>query len=134
MDWSKLQKLSIFLNENDFAREKIDNTLFKKLKNKNMPVVQIYVGDIIFGVTNENMCKEFSKWMQGEFEVSMMRELNFFLGLQIKQSREGTFINQVKYTKELLKQFDMIGSKALTTPMSTSIKLDKDDNRKNVDE
>ena len=92
--------------------------------------MQIYVDDIRFGDTNENMCKEFSKSIQGEFEMSMMGELNFFLGLQIKQSREGTFINQAKYTKELLKRFGMMGSKALTTPMGTSIKLDKDKNKK----
>ena len=80
------------------------------------------------------MCKKFIKCMQGEFEMSMMGELNFFLGLQIKQSSEGTFINQAKYTKELLKRFGMMGAKLLATPMSTSIKLDKDENGKNMDE
>ena len=64
----------------------------------------------------------------------MIGELNFFLGLQIKQSSEETFINQAKYTKKLLKRFDMMGAKPLTTPMSTSIKLDIDENDKNVDE
>ena len=72
--------------------------------------------------------------MQGEFEMSMMGKLNFFLGLQIKQSREVTFINQAKYTKELLQRFGMMGSKEITTPMGTSIKLEKDENGKNVDE
>ena len=72
--------------------------------------------------------------MQGEFETSMMDDLNFFLRLQIKQSSEGTFINQAKYTKEFLKRFDMLGAKLLTTPMSTSIKLDKYENNKNIDE
>ena len=66
--------------------------------------------------------------------TSMMGELNFFLGLQIKQSKEGIFVNQAKYTKEFLKRFGMVGAKALATPMSTSIKLDKDENEKNVDE
>ena len=97
------ERLIKFLNENDFSREKIDNTLFIKVKNKDVLIVQIYVDDIIFGTTNENICKKFAKYMQGEFEMSMMGELNFFLGLQIKQSREETFINQAKYTKELLK-------------------------------
>ena len=55
--------------------------------------MQIYLDDIIFGVTNEIMCKKFAKCMQGEFEMSMMDELNFFLGLQIKQLSEETFIN-----------------------------------------
>ena len=63
-----------------------------------------------------------------------MGELNFFLGLQIKQSSDETFINQAKYTKELLKRFGMMGAKSLATPMSTSIKFDKDENDKNMDE
>ena len=89
-----------------------------------MLIVQIYVDDIIFGATNEVVCKEFAKCMQGEFEMSMMAELNFFLGLQFKQSSEGTFLNQANYTKELLKRFGMMGAIPLATPMSTSIKLD----------
>ena len=79
------------------------------------------------------MCKEFVKYMQGEFEMSMIGELNFFLGLQIKQSSEETSINQAKYIKELLKRFGMMMAKPLATPMSTSIKLNKDENEKNVD-
>ena len=87
------ERLSKFLNENDFTRGKIDNTLFIKIKNEDMCIVQIYVDDIIFGATNKSMSKEFAKNMQGEFEMTMIGELNFFLGLQIKQSSEGTFIN-----------------------------------------
>ena len=90
-----------------------------------MLILQIYIDDMIFGTTNENICKKFAKSMQGEFEMSMMGELNFFLGLQIKKSREVIFINQAKYTKELFKRFGMMGVKALTTPMSTSINLTK---------
>ena len=91
-----------------------------------MLIVHIYIDDIIFGVTNNIMCKKFAKYMQGKFEMSMTGELNFFLRLQIKQSSEGTFINQTKYTKELLKIFGMMGAKPLAMPMSTSIKRDKD--------
>nr|KYP57466.1 Copia protein [Cajanus cajan] len=72
-------------------------------------LVQIYVDDIIFGATNDYLCKEFSSDMQSEFEMSMMGELNFFLGLQIRQTKNGIFINQSKYCKELLKR-GMIGS------------------------
>ena len=96
--------------------------------------MQIYLDDIIFGVTNEIMCNKFAKCMTGEFEMSMMGAVNFFLWLQIKQSIERTLINQGKYTKELLKQFGMMGAKSLVTPMSTFIKLDKEKNDKNVDE
>ncbi|RVX02234.1 Copia protein [Vitis vinifera] len=62
-----------------------------------------------------------------EFEMSMMGELNFFLGLQIKQLKEGTFINQAKYIKDLLKRFNMEEVKVMKTPMSSSIKLDMDE-------
>ncbi|KAK2986327.1 hypothetical protein RJ640_029442 [Escallonia rubra] len=68
-----------------------------------------------------------------EFEMSMMGELTFFLGLQIKQSKDEIFINQAKYTKELLKRFDMEASNAFGTPMSSSLKLDKDEKGKDVD-
>ncbi|KAL6311011.1 hypothetical protein AAG906_018996 [Vitis piasezkii] len=75
---------------------------------------------------------EFSKCMHSEFEMSMMGELNFFLGLQIKQLKEGTFINQAKYIRDLLKMFNMEEAKTMKTPMSSSIKLDKDEKGKSV--
>jgi uncharacterized membrane protein YciS (DUF1049 family) len=90
--------------------------LFTKTKNDDLLIVQIYVDDIIFGSTNENMCSEFSKIMQKEFEMSMMGELNFFLGLQIKQTKNGIFINQSKYIKDLLKKFGIEKSKNLCNP------------------
>ena len=71
------ERLSKFLNDNGFVRGKIDNTLFIKVKNKDMLIVQIYVDDIIFGATNENMCKKFAKSMQGEFEMSRWRSSIF---------------------------------------------------------
>ncbi|KAL4279676.1 hypothetical protein GQ457_03G021980 [Hibiscus cannabinus] len=71
--------------------------------------------------------------MQGEFEMSMMRELPFFLGLQIKQRKDGIFINQVKYIKEKLKKFGLENVKPQATPMSSSTKLDKDEEGKCVD-
>ena len=80
--------LKNFLLENDFSMGKADTTLFVKHKNKNILVVQIYIDDIIFGSTNELLCKEFSSCMSNEFEMSMMGELKYFLGLQIKQNEE----------------------------------------------
>ncbi|RVW91746.1 Retrovirus-related Pol polyprotein from transposon RE1 [Vitis vinifera] len=71
--------------------------------------------------------------MHSEFEMSMMGELNFFLGLQIKQLKEGTFINQAKYIKDLLKRFNMEEAKVMKTPMSSSIKLDMDEKGKSID-
>ena len=86
---------------------KINTTLFIKLRENDILIVQIYVDDIIFGTTNVSLCDEFAKSMHSEFKMSMMGELNFFLGLQIKQIKEGTFINQVKYIRDLLKKFNL---------------------------
>ena len=118
------ERLSKFLIEKGFNREKVDTILFIKVKGRDILVIQIYVDDIIFGATNESLCQEFSKVMQDEFEMSMIGELIFFLGLQVKQTKYGTFINQAKYVKDLLKMFGMESSKPYLTPMSTSTKLD----------
>jgi len=127
------ERLSKFLMNHGFERGKVDTTLFIKNAKDDIILIQIYVDDIIFGATNDHLCKEFASIMQNEFEMSMMGELNFFLGLQIKQLKEGTFINQSKYCKELLKRFEMINAKEMATPMSTSCYLDKDEKGKPVE-
>jgi len=66
-------------------------------------ICQVYVDDIIFGSTNEDVCKEFGDLMSKEFEMSMIGELSFFLRFQVKQIKEGVFISQEKYTQDLLK-------------------------------
>ncbi|GJY79491.1 zf-CCHC domain-containing protein [Tanacetum coccineum] len=111
----------------------IDNTLFTKKKSSNLIIVQIYVDDIIFGSTCQDMCDEFAKIMHDEFEMSMMGELNFFLGLQIKQMEDGIFFNQSKYIKEMLKKFGLEDSKPMKTPMSSDTKLTKDEECESVD-
>ena len=88
--------------------------------------MQIYVDDIIFGSTNAKLCERFAKLMQSRYQMSMMGELSYFLGLQVKQNEEGTFINQSKYTRNLLKKFGMQDSSTASTPMATATKLDKD--------
>jgi hypothetical protein len=72
--------------------------------------------------------------MSREFEMSMMGELQFFLGLQIKQSKEGTFVHQAKYTKDIVRKFKMEDSKAMTTPMSMTTALDADEEGEHMDQ
>jgi hypothetical protein len=71
--------------------------------------------------------------MQNEFEISLLEELSFFLGLQIHQSNQGIFISQTKYIREMLKRFGMEDCKPVITPMQTSCKLSKDDDSKSID-
>ncbi|GJT68533.1 retrovirus-related pol polyprotein from transposon TNT 1-94 [Tanacetum coccineum] len=110
-----------------------DNTLFTKKKNPHIIIVQIYVDDIIFGLTCQDLCDDFSKIMHDEFEMSMMGELNFFLGLHIKQLEDDIFFNQSKYIKEMLKKFGLEDSKPIKTPMSSETKLTRDEDEESVD-
>ena len=126
-------RLSTFLLENHFTRGTNDTTLFTKVENNEILLVQIYVDDIIFGSTNPTLSKKFGELMSSEFEMSMMGELNFFLGLQIKQLPDGIFVNQAKYAKELVKKFGIEDSKAAKTPMATNTYLDADEAGKSVE-
>ncbi|GJX53308.1 retrovirus-related pol polyprotein from transposon TNT 1-94 [Tanacetum coccineum] len=126
-------RLKAFLIKHEYKMGMVDNTLFTKKKSSNLIIVQIYVDDIIFGSTCQDMCDEFAKIMHDEFEMSMMGELNFFLGLQIKQMEDGIFFNQSKYIKEMLKKFGLEDSKPMKTPMSSDTKLIKDEECESVD-
>ncbi|GJY01339.1 retrovirus-related pol polyprotein from transposon TNT 1-94 [Tanacetum coccineum] len=108
-------RLQVFLIKHEYKMGMVDNTLITKKKSSNLIIVQIYVDDIIFGLTCQDMCDEFAKIMHDEFEMSMMGELNFFLGLQIKQMEDGIFFNQSKYIKEMLKKFGLEDSKPMKT-------------------
>src|SRR4051812_19000620 len=72
--------------------------------------------------------------MQAEFEMSMMGELKYFLGIQINQTSEGTYVHQPKYVKELLKKFNLSESKEAKTPMHPTCVLGKDAVSKKVDQ
>jgi hypothetical protein len=78
---------------------KVDATLFTKKISKDLFVLQIYNDDIIFGSANQDFYEEFENMMANEFEMSMIGELNYFIGLQIKQMKNSTFVSQGKYIK-----------------------------------
>nr|GEW77504.1 copia protein [Tanacetum cinerariifolium] len=119
-------RLKAFLIKHEYKMRKVDNTLFTKKKSSNLIIVEIYVDNIIFGSTCQDMCEDFANIMHDEFEMSMIGELNFFLGLQIKQMKDGIFFNKSKYIKEMLKKFGLEESKPIKTPMSIDTKLTKD--------
>jgi len=120
------ERLRDFLLSKGFIMGKVDTTLFTKKIGKNLFVLQIYVDDIIFGSTNQEFCEEFVKMMANEFEMSMIGELSYFLGLQIKQLKNGTFVSQGKYIKDIVKKFGMDDAKAISTPMGTNGSLESD--------
>ncbi|GJW27487.1 retrovirus-related pol polyprotein from transposon TNT 1-94, partial [Tanacetum coccineum] len=113
-------ELSNFLMSKGFTKGTIDPTLFKIKYGEDILLVQIYVDDIIFGSTNPKYSKRFEKLMHSRFEMSLMGEMKFFLGLQIHQSPKGIFINQAKYALEILKKHNMDNCHSIGTPLATT--------------
>jgi hypothetical protein len=85
----------------------VDKTLFTLKYGTDFLLVQIYVDDIIFGVLSHSLVSIFQEMMENDFQMSMMGELTFFLGIQVKQMKQGTFVHQAKYMKDLTKKFNM---------------------------
>jgi hypothetical protein len=111
---------------------KVNTTLFTKKIGKDLFVLQIYVDDIIFGSTNQDYCDEFGKMMAKEFEMFMIGELSYFLGLQIKQMKNVTFVSQGKYIKDMLKKCGMKDAKDISTPIGINGSLDGGSNNVSV--
>nr|GEV27625.1 hypothetical protein [Tanacetum cinerariifolium] len=122
------ETLANYLLENGFHRGQIDKTLFIKKQKGDILLVQIYVDD-----TNKDLCKSFEKLMKDKFQMSSMGELTFFLGLQVKQKKDGIFISQDKYVAEILKKFELTEGKSASTPIDTEKPLLKDPDGEDVD-
>jgi hypothetical protein len=134
-----IQNRLMFRNNNDKTPYELwkgstDNHLYIKVTQCSILLIEIYINDIVFGSTNDRLSQKFAKNMQNEFEMSLLGKLSFFLGLQICRSNQEIFISQTNYIKEMLKRFGMEDCKLLTTPMSTSCKLSKDDDSKSTDQ
>jgi len=113
---------------------KVDTTLFTKKLGNDLFVLQIFIDDIIFGSTNQDFCEEFGRMMANEFEMSMIGELSYFLGLQIKQMKNDTFVSQGKYIKDMIKKFGLQEAKPMSTPMGTNNQLGSDASANMVDQ
>nr|GEW33064.1 hypothetical protein [Tanacetum cinerariifolium] len=127
------ETLSTYLLDNGFHRVKIDKTLFIKRHKGDILLVQVYVDDIVFGSTKKELCIAFEKMMHEKFQMSYMRELTFFLVLQVKQKQDGLLIIQDKYVTEILKKYGFTKVKNASTPIKTQKSLLKDEDGEEVD-
>jgi hypothetical protein len=103
-------RLKTFFLEHGYVMGSVDKTLFTLNHGTNFLLVQIYVDDIIFCDSSHTLVSRFQEMMESEFQMSIMGELTFFLGTQVKQTKQGTFVHQAKYMKDLMKKFNMAGS------------------------
>ncbi|GKA62531.1 putative ribonuclease H-like domain-containing protein [Tanacetum coccineum] len=127
------ETLSTYMLDNEFQRGKFEKNLFIKRHKGDILLVQVYVDDTIFGSTKKELCIAFEKLMHEKFQMSTMGELTFFLGLQVKEKKDGIFISQDKYVAEILKKFGFTEVKTASTPMETQKLLLKDEDGKEVD-
>jgi hypothetical protein len=112
----------------------VDKMLFTLNHGIDFLLVQIYVDDIIFCGSSHTLVSRFHEMMESEFQMSMMGELTFYLGIQVKQTKQGTLVHQAKYTKDLMKKFSMVELKPMSTLMSSTASLGPDENGDVVDQ
>ncbi|GAA0161970.1 transmembrane signal receptor [Lithospermum erythrorhizon] len=127
------ERLTVFLLKNGYIRGSVDNTLFIRKEKGNIMVTQIYVDNIVFGGVSDQMVKQFVQQIEGEFEMSMVGEMKYLLGIQINQMKDSIFISQSKYAKNLVKKFGLETASSKRTPMATHVKITKDDGGNSVD-
>ncbi|XP_023742295.1 uncharacterized mitochondrial protein AtMg00810-like [Lactuca sativa] len=109
-----------------YKRGVIDPTLFRRVNGNHLMLVQIYVDDIIFSSTKQGMVNNFAKLMTSKFQMSMNRDINFFLGLQVKQVPQGIFIRLEKHTSKLLKKYSINNCSLDKVPMAFGYKISVD--------
>jgi hypothetical protein len=126
-------RLKTFLLEHEYVMGSVDKILFTLKHDTDFLLVQIYIDDIIFGGPSHTLVSRFQKMMENKLQMSMMGELTFFLGIQVKQTNEDIFIHHAKYTKDLMKKFNIAELKSVSTPMSTTTSFDSDENGEAVD-
>jgi hypothetical protein len=128
------ERLTQFLINQGYRKEGSDKTLFVKENGGNLMIAQIYVDDIVFGGMLNQMVQHFVQQMQSEFEMSLVGELSYFLGLQVKQMEDFIFISQSKYAKNIVKRFGMDSAAHKRTPTPTHLKLTRDEQGVSIDQ
>ena len=112
-------RLDGYLHQQGFKKCIVDSNLYIQIDKDNLTIIEVYVDDTIFGSNDDQVSKNFATRMQSEFEMYLLGELTYFLGLLISQQEKGIFICQAKYIKEMVKKFKMEDYKPVLTLMVT---------------
>jgi hypothetical protein len=127
-------RLKTFLLDHGYVMGSVDKTRLTLKHDNDFLLLQIYVDDIILGGSSHALMSSFKEMMENKFQMCLMGELTFFLGIQVKQTKQGTCIHQTKYTKDLMKKFNVAKLNPVSTPMSTTTVLNPDENGEEVDQ
>ena len=115
-----------------FTKSKADSNLYYKFEGDGLMILLLYVYDL-FLIGEYNPINEYKKKLVAEFDMKVLGLMHYFLGLEVRQYLDEFFLNQGKYAIEILKRFGMINCKAMTTPMTTNLKLLNEDTSKTID-
>jgi hypothetical protein len=115
-------RIDSFLTSLGFTKSKADSNLYFKIMDNEPVILLLYVDDL-FLTGEEKLIAECKKRLAAEFEMKDLGLMHYFLGLEVWQSPERIFLNQGKYTVEILKRFDMLECKSMNTPMEAKLKL-----------
>lgn len=111
-----------------FRRSDNDATLYvKKLLDGGSLIISLYVDDLLVTSNNQQEVQQLMEEMQNQFKMSNLGKMNYFLGLEVHQTKDGIFMNQEKYAHEVLKKYKMESCKFVPTPLVQNLKLSKED-------
>jgi len=119
--------LDKYLQQQGFTKGYANRNLYIKVGNGKLLIVIVCVDDIIFGSNEESVSQRYASFMQQEFEMSLLGELTYFLGLQVQQAQNGIFLSQTKYLKKIIKKYGMEDCKLVCTPMVIGYSLSSHD-------
>eukprot|EP00253_Pinus_taeda_P031605 PITA_31605 len=127
MQKSKQIKTKDYENEEDEDHFPTSNQTDSEEEINEAPEEEITIEEKTPSRNEESMSQNFASVMQQEFEMSLLGELTYFLGLQVQQNKDGIFLSQTKYLKQILKKYGMEDSKLVCTPMVTGCSVNSDD-------
>ncbi|XP_050884631.1 uncharacterized mitochondrial protein AtMg00810-like [Lathyrus oleraceus] len=126
-------RIDTYFKENGFEQCLYEHALYVKKNGRNVLLVALYVDDLIFLGSTDQMIEEFKSTMTREFEMTDLGLMRFFLGLEVRQEETRIFISQEKYAKEILKRYKMESCNPASTPMEPRTKLSKFDGGERVE-
>ena len=127
-------RINKYFLDNGYLRCPYEHSLYIKVNGHgDILVVCLYVDDLIFTGNCASMFEDLKKAMTQEFEMTDIGLMSYYLGIEVKQSEEGIFISQERYTREILEKFNMMNSKPVATPIETGTKLSKHEEGDDVD-
>jgi hypothetical protein len=106
-----------------FERCTYEHTLFIKRKGAHVLLVSVYVDDVMYTSNTTSLLEEFKSSMNAEFEMTDLGKMRYFLGVEVFQSKEGIFISQQMYAKEILERFQLLDCNFVHNPMVPGVKL-----------